>query len=326
MRALAALSVVWVHARYAVPGIAERLGAPFFGASGVDVFFVISGFIMVAATSAKELTPASFLSLRIIRIAPLYWLATLALAASAAAAGRAHSAEEMVKSVFFIPYRSGGSPSGVWPILENGWTLNFEMFFYALFSLALAAPGRVGLPGLVLSLGSLAALGRLFGPFESPCASVYTSPRLLEFAAGMTLAQAWGECGAKYRLPQPELLLALGLYCLGAAQSPLVIMGGAFLVVAASLHPRIRAIDNRPMLAPRQCVLRDLPDPSVRARGARARLAAALPARGVELVSALHAAVLGALRGRRLALLPVDREASHAISAACARKFRPAAR
>ena len=72
LRALAAMMVVWVHSVYIIPGIAERLGAPYFGGSGVDLFFVISGFIMVIITSRTEFTPQKFFLLRLIRVVPLY--------------------------------------------------------------------------------------------------------------------------------------------------------------------------------------------------------------------------------------------------------------
>ncbi len=47
------------------------------GKYGVDLFFVISGFLMVAMTESRETTPIGFLKDRIVRIVPLYWTATL---------------------------------------------------------------------------------------------------------------------------------------------------------------------------------------------------------------------------------------------------------
>ena len=70
LRALAAIGVVLFHA-------AERSGLHFtIGAAGVDVFFVISGFIMWIITAGRPVTPNAFLRERILRIVPLYWLAT----------------------------------------------------------------------------------------------------------------------------------------------------------------------------------------------------------------------------------------------------------
>ncbi|HEX2801677.1 MAG TPA: acyltransferase, partial [Phenylobacterium sp.] len=77
LRGLAALAVLVFHA-------ADRAGGTFgVGASGVDVFFVISGFIMWVVTCRETPTPARFLARRAERIAPLYWLVTLGTAAVA---------------------------------------------------------------------------------------------------------------------------------------------------------------------------------------------------------------------------------------------------
>jgi exopolysaccharide production protein ExoZ len=253
LRALAAMMVVWLHARYIIPGVADQLGAPYFGGAGVDLFFIISGFIMVVNTAEKDMTPAEFFCLRIVRVAPLYWVATLALIACAASGqfseNHRYPPIAIAKSLLFIPYTAiAGVPGSVWPILNQGWTLNYEMFFYALFALSLAAPRRFRIPGLALTLGLLVAIGRRFGPFSSPVATVYTSAILLEFVAGMILAYGWLRDGARAWLPQSLLLVVFGVYGLGASHSWLTVMSGAFIIVACCLHPRICAIQNRPLL------------------------------------------------------------------------------
>ena len=78
LRAAAALMVVFFHAE----GMAAEyfnVGWPSFGAAGVDIFFVISGFIMWITTAPERATPSSFVVNRVVRIVPLYWLATLLL-------------------------------------------------------------------------------------------------------------------------------------------------------------------------------------------------------------------------------------------------------
>ena len=252
LRAVSALMVVWVHARYIIPGIAERLGAPYFGGSAVDLFFIISGFIMVVTTARNEMTPQAFFLLRIVRVVPLYWLATLAVIVCAAFANSSHLEAgyppiDIAKSLLFVPYASprGG---GAWPILDNGWTLNYEMFFYALFALSIAAPRRVRLPGLAVVLGSLALIGRAFGPFASPVASFYSSALLLDFVTGMILAHGWLRDGSRDWLPLSLFLIVFGFYCIGSLHSRLMIMSGALLIVAGCLNPRICAVQNRTFL------------------------------------------------------------------------------
>jgi exopolysaccharide production protein ExoZ len=250
LRALAAMMVVWVHSVFIIPSIAERLGAPYFGGSGVDLFFVISGFIMVVITSRTECTPQKFFLLRIIRVVPLYWLATLAWIAYRAFQ---HSFQGLypaaiAESLLFIPYSSPEFPRGVWPILQNGWTLNYEMFFYALVALSLAAPVRVRRTALAVTLVSLVVIGKVFGPFAYPVASTYSSPYLLEFVAGIILAQSWLRGESRDSLPHSLFLIVFGFYCLGSLSSGLTVMGGAFLVVAGCLNPKVCAIQNRPLL------------------------------------------------------------------------------
>jgi exopolysaccharide production protein ExoZ len=260
LRALAALMVVWVHSLYMIPGVAEQFNAPNFGGAGVDLFFVISGFIMVVTTAEKGVTPVGFFLRRIVRVVPLYWLATLAMIAGAASG---HSFKDLgyppvaiAKSLLFVPYTAiGGHPGDEWPILAQGWTLNFEMFFYALFALSLAAPRRLRLPGLAVTLGSLVVIGRLFGPFGNPLAAVYTSPLLLEFAAGMILAHLWLRNGSRDWSRWSLLFVVFGFCAIGLRDSRLITqhsafitMGAAFIIVAGCLHPKIFAIQNGPLL------------------------------------------------------------------------------
>lgn len=261
LRALAALMVVWVHSLYMIPGVAEQFNVPNFGGAGVDLFFVISGFIMVVTTAEKHVTPMEFFCRRIVRVVPLYWLATLAMIACA---GYGHSFKDLgyppaaiAKSLLFVPYTAiGGHPGNVWPILGQGWTLNFEMFFYALFALSLAAPRRFRLPGLAMTLGSLAVIGRLFGPFGNPLAVVYTSRLLLEFAAGMILAHVWLRDRSRDWSPWSLLFVVFGFCAIGFRDltfitdhaAAFITMSAAFVIVAGCLHPRIAAIQNRPLL------------------------------------------------------------------------------
>ena len=78
------------------------------GQAGVDIFFVISGFIMWVTTHDRRTTPLQFLTNRIVRIVPLYWLLTLTVAAACLIApslfrGVVLAPEHVVKSLFFIP-------------------------------------------------------------------------------------------------------------------------------------------------------------------------------------------------------------------------------
>ena len=258
LRAVAALMVAWVHALYIIPEAAQQFDVPNFGGAGVDLFFVISGFIMVVTTAEREVRPVQFFCRRIVRIAPLYWLATLATIAGAAYGDSFKSLGYpqvvIAKSLLFIPC-TAGHPGNVYPILLQGWTLNLEMFFYCLFALSLAAPRRFRLPGLALTLVSLAVIGILFGPFVEPLALVYTNPLLLEFAAGMILAHGWLRDGSRVWSPWSWLFVAVGVCALGLRDSRFITQHSwsitvcaAVIIVGGCLHPKIRAIQNRPLL------------------------------------------------------------------------------
>jgi exopolysaccharide production protein ExoZ len=191
LRALAACLVVLTH----TVSLNKPLLRPWltWGEAGVDLFFVISGFVMVYTTADKSVTPHKFALNRIVRIVPMYWGLTLAVFAVALIAPSLLQASradwgELLKSLFFIPFvKSNGLTQ---PVLFLGWTLNYEMFFYALFALSLMIRSvglRTGLMVVVLAL--LVAAGLLIEP-ASPIARFYTDPILLEFLFGMLLGYA----------------------------------------------------------------------------------------------------------------------------------------
>jgi exopolysaccharide production protein ExoZ len=187
LRAFAALAVVAFHA-------AERAGLHFAtGAAGVDVFFVISGFIMSLVGARPDQTPLGFLQRRVERVAPLYWFVTLAVAGLALAAPSLFprmvvTASHVVQSMLFIPHVSPtGEPA---PLIVPGWTLNYEAFFYILFALTLLAPPARRIWFLSAALGALVFAGLVFEG-GSLVWRTYTNPLLLEFLAGAWLGQAW---------------------------------------------------------------------------------------------------------------------------------------
>lgn len=186
LRALAALGVVLFHA-------AERTGHHFaIGAAGVDVFFVISGFIMWVISDRRPVAPLAFLKERLRRIAPVYWLATMVMIGGGIAGlfpNLVLSLEHIVASLLFIPARSPSSGE-IWPVLVQGWTLNFEMFFYVVFAASLMLPRHRRLPAMAVVFVSLVLLGLAIDT-ENTLFLTYTRPVILEFVAGMIVAEFW---------------------------------------------------------------------------------------------------------------------------------------
>ncbi|WP_269219752.1 acyltransferase family protein [Brevundimonas vesicularis] len=140
-----------------------------FGAVGVDVFFVISGFIIATTTQGQTGVGAAgaFLWRRLRRVAPIYWLLSLPILVGMARGGTL-SPQVAAATFLFWPF-SGLEMT--FPALGPGWTLCFEMLFYAGFGLAIAgramAGGRRG--GCAGSRGPRSRCGRAPGRGRSWC-------------------------------------------------------------------------------------------------------------------------------------------------------------
>lgn len=169
-------------------------------AGGVDLFFVISGFIIYATTvrdrCAPKRIPATlhFLYRRFGRIYPVYWVISLCL----------------VGVYFYAPYliNSGAGnevsllhsflllPHETVPLLMVAWTLEYEMMFYIIFAFLMLLGGQFVLPGIII----WAVLGTLIGnmlPETSALMQLLTSPLIIEFMLGCVIA--WGWQKIKYR-------------------------------------------------------------------------------------------------------------------------------
>lgn len=108
------------------------------GAVGVDIFFVISGFVIFLSTQNCDMPVGRFMVNRIIRIVPAYWFYTavmglLLLVAAPLLPHQVISWQNFLLSLLFIPSENPGG-YGLYPTLNVGWTLNYEMLFYLLFS------------------------------------------------------------------------------------------------------------------------------------------------------------------------------------------------
>lgn len=182
LRALAALAVALFHAcQWSRIDFAT-------GQAGVDVFFVISGFVMWTVASASGVRPLEFLKRRIIRVVPLYWVVTLALAAGvtlfpARFPDLAMTPEHLVLSLAFVQHMN---PTGQpFPLLTPGWTLNYEAVFYLVFAALLWLPEGRRLFALSFALMLLAFAGFAW----PPAYQMLLNPLFLEFLAGVWLGR-----------------------------------------------------------------------------------------------------------------------------------------
>lgn len=223
LRAVAALLVLVHHAAYDADTIALHDGAAPFAldrfvdlAFGIHLFFVISGFIMLrtARGFGSARGAAVFMARRVVRVVPLYWVMTsLVILGAAVAPGLLNTPvgglAGVVGSYLFVPVLRGGQ---LVPVLGQGWTLDYEMFFYALFALAMLLPRRAAIACLAAMLIGLVSLGRVIQAPAAPVA-VWTDGLLLEFLLGLGIGLL-AERGRRLDARSAGLVVALG--CLGA--------------------------------------------------------------------------------------------------------------
>jgi exopolysaccharide production protein ExoZ len=204
MRGIAALSVVCGHAVSARPdmvgpGLAK--GALTILASGVDIFFVISGFI-IASTAAAQRDPWNFVFRRAVRIFPVYWLVLAAALVSSS----------------WIVLSPGERPAldfgliFAWTYpnwyIAPAWSIAFELHFYAAVAIILAvAPSRLfellfaGLGIVLVAVAFRLQLG------------IYSHPLVLEFGAGVGIAYLQRNSGLRFS--RRNLVLSVVLFAAG---------------------------------------------------------------------------------------------------------------
>jgi exopolysaccharide production protein ExoZ len=258
-RAFAALAVCVAHLtreftlKFGLPGF-----LPFvhIGEAGVDVFFVISGFVIVVSSSSLfNDTPhgaRTFMVRRLVRIVPLYWFAATILIVWVVFARGGLSAVNwpapiVVANYFFLPLRY---PDGALvPFLGVAWTLFYEMLFYCLFAAAMLSSSR-SRTIVVTSIALCALIGAGY-LFTLPAPFAYWSNSItLEFVFGMLLAMIYLH-GSRLRFVPAILLGVFGLVAIVLSETllkedvylpRLILLGlpAAMIVAAAALGPAPR--------------------------------------------------------------------------------------
>ncbi|MBT9496766.1 MAG: acyltransferase [Zoogloea sp.] len=252
LRAIAAWMVVYHHFMQLFFGLdvdGFSLGALFvrYGGFGVDLFFVLSGFVMFSAVNKGHVSACRFAVGRVFRIVPAYWFHTLLVVAGISLFPQGFSYTDynlgsLLKSLFFIPV-SNPSGLGVYPLLTVGWTLDFEMFFYMALAVCLLISQRWGLLLCFVLLGSLPFVfpgGYAFSP-------VLSSKLLYEFLIGFVLAlltgnRGFAEWSQRYAYSLGGFLLIVGLLCMAIHQWAFIYRftaAGSLVLAALVLESRI---------------------------------------------------------------------------------------
>jgi peptidoglycan/LPS O-acetylase OafA/YrhL len=211
MRGIAALMVVMLH-------ILQQQDTPIDsglyywlfsgGGAGVPLFFVISGFIMAYSTKGVEPSFRSsfiFLIKRLSRVWPTYLILTVAfwiivtVVDEFLGAHFPYSMLDILKSIFFVPLKMDSelAPLLGGSVLYPGWSLNYELYFYALFAFCMVfrklrwpvffsfiAFTLVGLP---LIFGAAPTLSAHVNYGWKSYLALVTSPLIWEFAAGVVI-------------------------------------------------------------------------------------------------------------------------------------------
>lgn len=233
LRGFAALGVVYFHTSFKINGVNTDFW-------GVAIFFVISGFIMTMLT--KE-NPKKFLSRRLIRIVPLYWMVTLFCWIwltiglvnppytwpvllhyglhepwQIASWIRIHFLNQesgwlgiLVRSLLFIPSQNH---AGDWqPYLAVGWTLNLEMFFYLVFSVFIYFNRTLAPFGVACTLIGLRGVDELLKP--GGIFGFYAQPYVMQFVLGIALYYIYSHIQWQLITPYRTLVIVIAVCFVG---------------------------------------------------------------------------------------------------------------
>ena len=224
LRFVAAFMVLLSHVRHEAATSAGEFGTgwsvPFDLVTGVDIFFVISGFVMYFLCHDRFGRPGEslrFLQRRAIRLIPTYWIFTAMMLMAAQMfrsqlANPDFSVAHVLASLAFIPWPD--LRGEIYPPLIVGWTLNYEALFYVVFAGALLLPKRIGLLALFASFGLAAAMHGML-PDDFRILRFWSDPIILEFLMGIALAALFLQGARLSRAAGLSLAIAgFGLLCL----------------------------------------------------------------------------------------------------------------
>ena len=220
LRAIAALLVVWVHSIDAAEIFSSPRQSRFFhwenyGACGVDIFFAISGFIVSQVAvrladrnpEALHATARQFLTRRITRIFPLYWILT-AVVIAIGELGRYHiqwHSFHWLPTLLLLPsfHALGNAPA-----LSLGWSLMFEMYFYLILTVFIVWTPRSLVRNTTAFLCGMVLLG-IFVNIHRPLIVIWMNPMVLEFVFGCLIGLMFSHTIVTFRTRKIGMWIAI---------------------------------------------------------------------------------------------------------------------
>ncbi len=184
LRGLAALLVLASHSYWKLVQYSGIQNIDFYkiGHMGVDIFFIISGYIMCHSIKNKRIRGLSFFRKRIFRIIPLYWSLTLvALLVFLVFPNMVNSSsgKTVIFESFFL------LPTSYNYLLTNGWTLAYEFYFYTIFALVLHRRNNLVLVILLISVITIS--GMILTKTNNAYYKFFTNEIMLEFVFGILI-------------------------------------------------------------------------------------------------------------------------------------------
>jgi len=159
---------------------------------GLDLFFVISGLIMAIVTRSYIKKPSgwyNFLLKRVVRIVPLYWLYSLVVYFERSMIKHAITPGEIIKTLLFFPLLA--AKNTLLPIIGQGWSLSYEMYFYLLIVIFLMLKKKKNIfRNLLVAMVVLAVVGYFINPADLTLKFIST-PILIEFSLGLAVGMGY---------------------------------------------------------------------------------------------------------------------------------------
>lgn len=185
------------------------------GFFSLDIFFIISAFVMAMIITKPTQNQVGFMKGRIARVLPLYWSLTLlifalALLAPSLLGSTTADPVNLFKSLFFIPYYKENGL--IDPILAVAWTLNYEILFYVFCTLSFFLRSELRIAFVSAGMLSVYAIANTLQGQGSAPADFYSQYFMLEFPMGMMIWVLFRKFGDRFSVKgSPAFTLIAGL-------------------------------------------------------------------------------------------------------------------